>query len=136
MNVCWLLRDFSYHCEDVRSDDGPIFFWSDAIFITQFAVMRGLTGTHLSRYSRTDCSGKIGQGRSEDASGHSPEEKSHTLYGIGDFITFYKHTHTHTHKDGHSAVPCSGSSIPRCVLISFSFIRPGFPSFLFNSICV
>jgi hypothetical protein len=31
----------------------------------------------------------MGQGRSEDANSHSAEEDVHTLYGIGDFITFY-----------------------------------------------
>jgi len=91
--------------------------------------MGGLTRRQLSRYSRTDCTGKMGHGLSKDASSHSAEENIHTSYGIGDFITFYT-------KNGHSAVPCSGSTLLRCILMSFFFIRPSFPSFLFNSVCV
>jgi len=91
--------------------------------------MGGLTRIQLSRYSRTDCTGKMDQVRSQDASSHSAEEDIHTSYGIGDFITFYT-------KNGHSTVPCSGSNLLRCILISFFFIRPGFPSFPFNSVCV
>ena len=26
VNACWLLRDFSDQCEDVRSDGGPVCF--------------------------------------------------------------------------------------------------------------
>lgn len=53
--ACWLSRDFSYQFEDSRLPDGPIFFWSDPIFVTRFRIMRGVTRTQVSRYSRTDC---------------------------------------------------------------------------------
>jgi hypothetical protein len=51
-DACWILCDFSCHCEDRRLDDGPKLFWSDYMFITLFYLTKCLTQAELSAHRK------------------------------------------------------------------------------------
>jgi len=54
--TCWLQGDFSDHCQDVRSDDGPNSFWPDPVPFTRLSVTQSVTWKQLLRHDGTDSS--------------------------------------------------------------------------------